>query len=470
MHIAFCSSEVFPFAKTGGLADVSGALPLALEKLGIQISIFLPRYKTVDEQNIPLEQVHRRASKSRLGRNVDVYLIEKDHFFNREGFYGDEEGDYPDNLERFQYFCTEILDLFKELNLAVDIVHCHDWQTALIPVYLKEKYANDPFYKRIKSLLTIHNLAYQGIFPAEEFSKLELPRELFVRERFEFYGQMNLLKAGIADSDAVSTVSPRYAQEILTEEFGCGLDGVLRSRKGVVAGILNGLDETLWDPQTDPWIAAKYSAKNIGQGKSQNKAQLQKKLNLPAGSHVPIFSFVGRLAHQKGLDLILEALERLLAMDLQIIVQGLGGKEYKEALKTFAEQNPWKMAVCFEFDEPTAHQIYAGSDFFLMPSQFEPCGLSQMISMHYGTIPVVFRTGGLADTVSDYDAEAATGNGFVFEKYSLEDFMAAMQRAVENFAQEGQFHRLRENALRCRFLWDESAREYQKLYQCLLSD
>ena len=468
MKIAFCSSEVFPFAKTGGLADVCGALPLALAKLGHQIVIFLPHYKSIDQKKFSITKVNERLSKTTLAKNIEVYFIRQDGLFNRSGLYGDEKGDYPDNLERFQFYCRSVLDLLKQLNIEADIIHCHDWQTALISVYLKEKYQDDSFYSSMKTLLTIHNLAYQGIFPREEYKKLGLKEDLFGLEGFEYFGKINLLKAGIIFSDAVNTVSPQYAKEIQTHEFGCGLEGVLRLHKDSVVGILNGLDHEFWNPRTDRLIEKNYSSDDFVKGKLENKKALEKTTGLSVDAKVPLFGFIGRMAHQKGIDLILDSAEELARLNAQFIIQGTGDGEYSAKLREICQRFPEKFAVWFKFDEKMAHQIYAGSDFFLMPSLFEPCGLSQMISLRYGTIPIVFKTGGLVDTIISFDKNKEQGNGFMFEDYTQEGFVSVIKTAVGVFHNKKEFHHLIEDGLQADFSWDQSAKQYAGLYQhCL---
>ena len=468
MNIVFCSSEVFPFVKTGGLADVCGALPLALERLGMEVSIFLPRYKDIKPDQHPLEKINNRVSKTRLGKNIQVYLIEQAKYYQREGLYGDASGDYPDNLERFQYFCRQTLEVWKQLKLKVDIVHCHDWQTALIPVYLKEKFGKDSFYAGIKTVLMIHNLAFQGIFPRQAYPLLGLKDELFNPQTFEYYGQINLLKAGIIYSDQVTTVSRRYAKEIQTKQFGCGLDGVLKSRRDEIVGILNGLDTDVWNPGKDPLIAKRYSSDDFIELKQENKRCLQESFKLPSCEDNPVFGFVGRLSHQKGVDLLLEVMGAMAASSLQMIVLGLGEKEHILRLTEMAERNPKKIAVRFAFDEKTAHQIYAGSDLLLMPSCFEPCGLSQMIALRYGTIPVVYKTGGLADTVVPFDPSSLHGNGFLFEEYTPAAFLTMINRAIKVYGDKKKFSRLVRNAFQCDFSWDKSAGIYARLYKNLL--
>ncbi len=471
MNIVFCSSEVFPFAKTGGLADVAGALPIALEKLGCKVSIFLPCYKGIDTRHFEkVPGVNSDVFRARLGKKIDVYLIIKDEYYNRLGLYGDEHGDFPDNLDRFKFLCTETLALIKFFGIKTDIVHCHDWQTALIPVYLKEKYKDDDHFKNTKTLLTIHNLAFQGLFPKREFEKLGLSQELFCDEGFEFFDKVSFLKAGIIYSDGVNTVSQQYALEIQTKEFGCGLENVLHSHRGQVVGILNGLDYDVWDPKVDQFLTQNFGRDDFADNKIGNKIALQKRFKLPRQAEVPLFGFVGRLAHQKGVDVILEMLQDLGSMDIQVLIQGVGSGQYRKSLNDLAKQYPQKLALSFEFDESLAHQIYAGCDFFLMPSLFEPCGLSQMISLAFGTIPIVYKTGGLADTINEFDEKSGTGNGFLFDEYKKDAFIKEINKAAHAFHQKDMHQKLIKNAFDSRFTWEHSANKYIKEYQCLLSD
>ncbi len=467
MKIAFCAAEAFPFVKRGGLGDVCGALPLALEKIGVDVSLFVPRYGCAREEGFRIEKVRDRVAHTVFGKNVKVYFIEDEHLFGRDEVYGDSNGDYEDNLERFQHYCAHVLEFLKQHKIKVDILHCHDWHAALIPVYLKERYGRDPFFAKTKSILTIHNMAHQGLFPASDYPKLGLSPQVF--DKFEFYGKINFLKAGIVCSDKVTTVSPQYAREIKTKEFGCGLEGVLESRGDRIVGILNGLDEDLWNPSRDPHIAKKFSLKDYDKAKPENKQALQKQLGLPQDTEVPLLGFVSRLWHQKGVDLLLEVVGKVRDRGAQIVLMGVGDEQFQKKFKDLAKRYPQRIAAQIKFDEELAHRIYAGADFFLMPSRFEPCGLSQLISLHYGTVPLVYKTGGLADTVRDFRADSATGNGLVFDRYTKEDFFKTVVTALELFGDKGKMKQLRENALRSDFSWGHSAAEYKELYRCLLS-
>ncbi len=469
MNIVFFSSEVVPFAKTGGLADVCGALPVALAQRGEQISIVMPRYKNLNLVGFPLTKVMADVSMTKLEGKVNVYFIENEKLYGRGKLYGDKNGDYADNLSRFQFFSWKSLELLKHLNIPVDILHCHDWQTALIPAYLKLKFHQDPFFKKTKSILTIHNLAFQGVFPSEQYSYLKLDRKFFTPQGFEFYNQVNLLKGGILYSDCVTTVSPQYAKEIQSKKFGCGLEGVLQSRRDHVVGILNGVDYKIWDPVRDQFIYVPYRSGELKK-KYENKKRLQQDLKLPVKSNVPLFGFVSRLAHQKGIDLIVEALDTIMKMDLQMIFIGVGEEKYHKMLEAAAKRYPQRIVCDLKFDEPMAHRVYAGADIFLMPSWYEPCGLSQMISMRYGTLPLVHKTGGLADTVIDIDAPHKCKNGFVFEPYKREAFVRVVKKAVEAYHHKEIFQPLIDNAFKFHCSWDDVAQHYQETYRkCLQS-
>ena len=461
MKIVVCASEVVPFAKTGGLADVCGALPPALEKLGHEVVIITPRYKT--------SKIKAPAPIVRIGENVRVCFVEHNHYFGREGLYGEAGGEYQDNLERFAYFCHESFYILKKIKFSPDVIHCHDWHTALIPVLLKTNYYKDPFFKNSRSVLTIHNLAYQGVFPKNQYQKLDIDGHLFHTQGLEFYDQINFLKGGIIFTDAITTVSPQYAKEIQTEELGCGLDGVLRNRRQDIHGILNGLDYEAWDPKDDPFLDFPFGASQVNELKGQNKLAVQAALGLPLKEKIPVFGFVGRLCIQKGLDLLMEAIAGIVAKDGQIVFTGVGDRKYHRMIEDAASRHPRHVAKFLKFDERMAHKIYAASDFFLMPSVYEPCGLGQMIALRYGAIPIVHRTGGLADTIRLYDPIHKTGNGFVFTEYTKEAFIEAVEEALKVYNQKTQREDLRQHALRYRFSWEKSAKEYMRVYQKCLS-
>ena len=461
MKIVLCASEVVPFAKTGGLADVCGALPPALEKLGHEVLIITPRYKT--------SNIKAPAPVVRIGENVKVCFVEQNHYFGREGLYGEAGGEYQDNLERFAYFCHEVFQILKGIKFSPDIIHCHDWHTALVPVLLKTNYQHDPFFKNTRTVLTIHNLAYQGVFPKQQYGKLGIDGHLFHTQGLEFYDQVNILKGGIIFADVITTVSPQYAKEMQTEAMGCGLDGVLCNRRQDIYGILNGLDYDTWSPKDDPFLDFPFGPSEVKEQKQQNKLVVQAALDLPLKEKTPVLGFVGRLCHQKGLDIIMEAVDGIVDRDAQVIFTGVGDKKYHRMIVDASERHPRHVGKYLKFDERMAHKIYAASDFFLMPSVYEPCGLGQMIALRYGAIPVVHKTGGLADTIHLYDPIHKTGNGFVFTEYTKEAFIEAVAEALKVYKHNIQMEDLLDQALRYRFSWEKSAKEYLKVYQQCLS-
>ena len=456
MKIAMMASEVLPFVKTGGLADVAGALPLALQYCGHEVIIIMPRYKSITDSKFKINRVSEDISFSVIGKDIKVYFIENSLYFHRDGLYGDKFGDYKDNLERFAFFCRRAIELLKEINFCADILHLHDWQSSLVPVYLKNVYAEKSFYKKMKCVLTIHNIGYQGIFDKEKFSKLALSWDLFDIKGLEFYGRVNLLKGGIVFSDLINTVSPAYAKEIQTKELGFGLDGLLRERKNILSGIINGLDYSVWDPSADKFIMQNFSAETL-ENKVFNKEDLQKTCALPVNKDIPVLGMVSRLAEQKGFDILAESLSKLCKLDLQLVILGTGDLKYHQILKSAAEKYPKVISLNLKFDDPLAHKIYAGSDIFLMPSKYEPCGLGQLISLRYGTIPLVFKTGGLADTIN-------AKNGFLFSDYSKEELLNSVEKALFTFKNKPKWASLANNAMKCNFSWRISADKYIKLY------
>ncbi len=457
MKIAICASEVVPFAKTGGLADVAGALPLELELLNQEVIIIMPRYKAIQEPKFSVQRLKLDISYSVIGKNIKVYFIENDQYFKRDGLYGDKTGDFKDNLDRFSYYSRRTLELLKEINFRADIIHCHDWQSALIPIYLKTLYIDNPFYQNIKTIFTIHNIGYQGLFSKDEFPKLGIDSKFFNMEMLEFYDKVNLLKGGIVFSDIINTVSPTYSREIQTKEFGYGLEGVLAKRKRDVFGILNGLDYSIWNPKTDKFIIKNYSLQNL-KDKYKNKEDLQRICKLPAKIDMPFFGIVSRLAEQKGFDILADAIEKICNMDLQLVILGTGDLKYHVILENIVKKYPKIISLNLKFDDKLAHKIYAGSDIFLMPSKYEPCGLGQLISMSYGTIPLVFKTGGLADTVTEND-------GFVFDKYKKEDLIKTIDKAIKAFKNKKKWLGLIQKAMQNNFSWKESAKKYIALYE-----
>ncbi|MFH0828039.1 MAG: glycogen synthase GlgA [Candidatus Omnitrophota bacterium] len=458
MKIAMIASEVVPFAKTGGLADVAGALPLALENNGQDIIIIMPGYKMARNSKSPgIKNFQEGVSYSKIGKNVRVYFIDNDKYFNRSGLYGEKSGDYPDNLERFSYFCKKALELIKIVKFKPDIIHCHDWQSALVPVYLKTTLAEEPFFNNSRTVFTIHNIGYQGLFDKEELPNAGLDWGVFNSEMLEYYDKINILKGGIVFSDIINTVSDTYSKEIQTKEFGFGLEGILRTRKNDLYGIINGLDYGIWDPASDKFIKENYSARDLS-GKIAAKAELGKICKLPVKAEAPLLGIVSRLAQQKGFDILAEGLDKICKMSLQIVILGMGDEKYCDILSAAVKKYPKVVSFNIGFNDVLAHKIYAGSDIFLMPSRYEPCGLGQMIGLKYGAVPLVFKTGGLADTVN-------AGNGYVFDKYSSDGLITAIKKAVKDFKAKESWKELMLSGMKCNFSWDAQSKKYIQLYE-----
>jgi len=479
MNIIFVASEVVPFAKTGGLADVAGSLPRFVEKLGHSVSIMMPLYAQVRQNYPEMEQVGEVffpvGESEREGQiyqsvlpdsSVTVYFIANDRYFDREELYGTHGTDYPDNSERFIFFSRAVVETLLKLDIEADVVHCNDWQTGLIPVYLRTIYNSHEKLRGTACLFTIHNIAYQGVFWHWDMKLTGLPWSLFNWRELEFYGKLNFMKGGIVFADIINTVSERYAQEIQTEEQGYGLDGVLRYRSDDLYGVLNGIDYSVWNPATDKLIPANYDRGNMA-GKKVCKEHLQKRNNLPV-SDVPLIGMITRLAEQKGLDLVAGAIEEMMKRDLQFVLLGTGDKRYHDLFEEIGNRFPEKAGINLTFDNELAHQIEAGADMFLMPSRYEPCGLNQLYSLRYGTVPIVRRTGGLADTITDYSPEAlATGeaNGFAFDDYSSEALLATVDRALEVYADKESWRRLVDIGMGQDWSWNRSAKKYVELYE-----
>jgi starch synthase len=481
LKILFASSEVTPFAKTGGLADVSGSLPPALASIGHQVAVVTPLYRSTKEGGHELKQHKKNLSvpfkgqqletkvfHADMGSQIPIYFIQRDEFFDRGSLYGTPDGDYFDNPERFIFFSRSILELSGLIGFHPEIIHCHDWQTSLVPAYVRTIYRNDPHLKQNRSVFTIHNLAYQGVFPKETMSVSELPLELFSIKGLEYYGKMNFMKGGIEFSDIITTVSERYAKEIQTPENGYGLDGVLRDRSSDIFGILNGVDYTSWNPMTDPHIAANYDAKDLS-GKQQCREELIKVFNLQAADKSPIIGMISRLADQKGFDILGEAMEDLLKLDLCLVILGTGDAKYEKQYAALGKKHPGRLGVRLAFDNALAHKIEAGSDMFLMPSKYEPCGLNQMYSLKYGTIPIVRATGGLDDTIKEFNPEKDKGNGFKFNAYSSAELIKAVKRARYLYRNKLLWTRLVKNAMKEDFSWEKSAKKYTEVYQKALA-
>jgi starch synthase len=476
MRVVMASSEVVPYAKTGGLADVVGALPRALRRLGVDVAVIMPKYRSITAERFPLRRtdwmlqvpvssqtVTAGVLQSELDDEVPVYLVEADQYFARAGLYGTPDGDYLDNAERFAFFSRSIPALLQHLG-APDVLHCHDWQTALAPVFLRTDVSRYPGLEQVRSVLTVHNLGYQGLFWHFDWHLLNIDWRYFTADWLEFYGKINYLKGGLVSADAITTVSPTYAQEIQTAEFGHGLDGVLVARRQALTGILNGVDYEDWSPENDPHIAARYSVDDLT-GKAACKADLQAAVGLPVDPKVPLIGIVSRLADQKGFDLLAAVAPQLLRKRLQVVVLGSGDARYQDLFLDLAGQFKKRLAVRIAFDNTLAHKIEAGSDMFLMPSRYEPCGLNQMYSLRYGTIPVVHATGGLQDTIVDFHARSGDGTGFKFTDYTAEAMSACIERALHVYRAEKSWSTLMRNAMHADFSWDRSAAAYADLYQ-----
>jgi starch synthase len=476
LSILLIASEAAPFAKTGGLADVAGALPLALGRLGHDVTVVLPRYRGVEAG--PAGPVHQLPLGGRTipvgyrtlpaGDHVRFVFVENPDLFDREYLYGEASADYPDNAERFAALSAAALEYASRFaDREFTIVHAHEWQCGLVPVYLKTRYADDPRIGNRPCVFTIHNLAFQGLFPADVLPDVDVPWHLFTTEGLEYWGQASYLKAGINFSEWITTVSPRYAKEILTAEYGFGFDGILAARKEALSGILNGIDAAQWDPQNDPYVPARFSADDLS-GKLKAKSELLRAFRLPAEASAldrPVIGIVSRLTDQKGFDLIEQAMDRLLALDATYVLLGSGEARYQELWERTAAERPDRVGVKIGFDEKLAHLIEAGADMFLMPSRFEPCGLNQMYSLRYGTVPIVRATGGLDDTVVNYNERSGRGTGFKFAEYTPQALVRTVRRAVKLFGDRKKWRPLQLAGMRQDFSWDVSAREYVKVYR-----
>ena len=474
MRILFVASEGLPFSKTGGLADVVEALPKALVAQGHEVAVVLPRYRgteaaatVIPSLTIPMGGARIRFPAIADGsvlEGVRYFFVDDPPYFDREGLYGTGGKDYPDNAERYAEFCRASIEVAKHI-WPTDVFHCHDWQTALVPVLLRSSYSNDPLVKNIPVVFTIHNMGYQGQFPREMLDRVGLPQALFHPEGLEFYGSVNLLKGGLVYSDYLTTVSRKYAQEIQTREFGHGLDGVARKRADRLVGILNGVDYSAWNPAKDELIAANYSAKDLS-GKQACRQDLLDVFGLPH-EHLerPIVGIVSRFADQKGFDLIAEKAHELMKEDLVLVVLGTGDRKYEKLFTALAAAYPGRVGLKIAYDNTLAHKVEAGADMFLMPSRYEPSGLNQMYSLKYGTVPIVRATGGLDDSITPFDVEHGTGTGFKFSEYSGVALLYAVRQALHHYMDEGILKRIQLNGMAKDFSWKGSAKEYAKLYE-----
>ncbi len=488
LNILFVSSEVEPFAKTGGLADVSSALPKAIKDLGHEIRIMMPRYRFIGERKFKLHDIIRlkeipipigdtnvignvkSSFISDLKEKVQVYFLDNEGYFGRDGIYQSPttKKDYKDNDERFIFFARGVLETLKHLGWQPDIIHCNDWQTGLIPAYLKTIFKNEPLLKPIKTVFTIHNMAYQGAFPKETFFKSNLPKELFGPEGVEAYGNFNFLKTGIYFSDIITTVSEKYASEIcLSDEIGAGLSGLLSARQKNLHGILNGIDHHTWDPSADNFLYRKFDSKSI-EAKSDNKNALIAKLGLDPSKNLPLLGSISRMVNLKGFDLLSACMEEILKLDVNYVMLASGDKELEKKFEQIQKKFPHRFSLILGYNDELAHMIEAGCDIFVMPSKYEPCGLNQMYSMRYGTVPLVHATGGLDDTVEDYTG-SGKGNGFKFDKYDTKELLKTVQRALKLLQQQpDEWKKIMRNGMLRDFSWENSARKYLNLYKDLL--
>ena len=474
MHIAFAASECVPFSKTGGLADVIGALPPALAHLGHKVTVFLPRYKqtqldspgtVIPSITVPFDDRYRFCSVLDGGERAGVqfYFIDYPPYFDRDALYGTALGDYHDNAERFALFSRAVLESAKVLGVP-DVLHCHDWQTALVPILRKTLYAEDPAFDGVPCVFTIHNLGYQGLFPSEILPLLMLPWDLFTMSKMEFYGKVNFLKGAITTADYITTVSRRYSQEIQTAEYGFGLEGVLRARAATVTGIVNAVDYGEWSPERDKCIAAPYSAENLD-GKLLCKRDLLAQFGLAEDTQWPVIGMISRFVNQKGFDLIQQTADRLARENLIMVVLGTGEPEYEAMFRRLTKQYPQKFAVKIAYDNSLAHKIEAGCDMFLMPSHYEPCGMNQIYSLCYGTVPIVRAVGGLDDTVEQFDPQTMKGTGFKFKPYTGEVLLETVQTALKVYEDRNAWQTLMRNGMERDYSWPTSAREYVKVYE-----
>jgi starch synthase len=489
LRIVLAASEAVPFSKTGGLADVTGALARSLDQLGHDVTVIVPDYIQLRQNStrlppiaesgllitIPMPDRNLTASINWTllpGTNVRVLLVRQPEYFDRPSPYQENGRGYADNCARFCFFSRVVMEVSRQMLLRPDIIHCNDWQTGIIPALLNTQYARVPGFEHTASVMTLHNMAFQGRFWHFDTPLTGIDWKYFNMHHLEAWGDLNLLKAGIAFADQVTTVSPTYADEICEADGGYGLEGILRHRRPDLVGILNGIDTDEWNPETDQFLPARYSAQAVDPGKACCKAHLQARMQLPQRTDVPLLGMVSRMSDQKGFDLIVGAAERLLRQDLQLAFLGTGDPHYEHLVRDLSRRFPDKVAAEIGFDESLAHQIEGGADIFMMPSRFEPCGLNQMYSLRYGTVPIVRKVGGLADSVIDYDPHAPaldTANGFVFSDYTPERFASTVERAIETRKSGDVWRRLMSNGMNIDWSWSRSAQKYVDVYRTALA-
>jgi len=462
---------------------VAGALPKSLRELGCEIKLIMPYYRMVKDSGLPhqslaeeieiplgYEKLKADIYQGRLNQDIPVYFIGREEFFDRPHLYGTAKGDYFDNAERFIFFSKAVLLFCQLMGFSPDIIHHHEWQTGLIPAYLKSVYRNDPLLSRTAAVFTIHNIAYQGLFKKEKFWVTDLPAEMYNPEGIEFWERINFMKAGIVYADAINTVSKKYSEEIQTVEYGYGLEGILRKRRSRLYGILNGVDYKEWDPADDPHLIARYDLNDL-HGKKECKKDLLKEFHLPSTlGNAPLLGMISRLADQKGFDLLMEILEELFTLDIGFVLLGTGDQKYHDLFTQIAHKYHQKAGIRIAYDDKLAHKIEAGADFFLMPSRYEPCGLNQIYSLKYGTIPIVRATGGLDDTITPYDPVSKKGNGFKFVRYEAKEFLNTIRGAIRIYSQPEHWKQLLRNAMTADFSWKRSAEAYLQLYRKALEE
>jgi starch synthase len=477
MRLLLATSELHPYSKSGGLADMVGALAKALGRAGHRVGVVTPLHRGIRGRFAGLLEMDYRlavpvGAEWMEGRvftlepspGVTLYFVDHPECFDRPGLYNEAQVDYPDNARRYIFFSKCVAHLARFLTWAPEVVHVHDWQTGLVPLLIRHQAAHEGWQAAPRSCLTIHNLAYQGNFPRADYALTNLPPQYFNPDGAEFHGQLSCLKAGIAYADVLTTVSPRYAREITTPEFGCGLDGVLRSRAASLIGILNGVDYEEWNTAQNPQLRHPYSVRSL-RGKAETKQELQAEMNLPQEAGIPLFANITRLTDQKGVDLQLGALEEMLSADLQFVLLGSGDPRFQDAYRDLARRHPGKVAVRVGFDQGLSHRIEAGADFYIMPSRFEPCGLNQMYSLRYGTVPIVRATGGLDDSVIDPAEDAGRANGIKFRELSVRALAKALRKALVLYQSPALFARFRRNGMKADFSWEQTCAHYLPVYQ-----
>lgn len=472
LNILYVSAEISPFGTTGGLGDVSECLPEVLADNGLSVMRVMPKYKKIEERFVLKKiisfiiEIDGKASVCHIYRynekKLNTYFIGSKEYFERDNFYG-----YEDDDIRFGFFSKAVLQMLILLDIKPDIIHLNDWHTGLIPFLLKKEYNKIYFYDNIKTVYTIHNLQYQGVFDRRSLERLGLSYEYYDSEILEYYGNISFMKGGIICSDAINTVSHSYAKEIQTPQLGYGLDGILRKYKNKICGIVNGIHYDKFNCETDKYVYRNYNEDDVVIAKEENKHYLQQRVSLPT-KKVPVIGMVSRLSEQKGIDLCIQAMEKLIDRDVQFIILGTGDKEYERLLISLSARYPDKVKVMIDFNKEMARHIYAGCDFFLMPSLFEPCGLSQIYSMRFGTVPIVRKTGGLIDTVEPFDKDSLKGTGFMFERYDINDFIETIEDALNIYDDKTKWNILVDNCMKQRFTWDDSAKEYIEKYQQLI--